>query len=76
MTKFEIIRENGDLMEIEIKCNLCGKSQVFEMTKDQFIAWTNRRDVIQHIFPELNNADREMLISGTCPVCWERMFGF
>lgn len=30
--------------------------------------------LIQNIFPGLSSDARELLMSGTCPVCWEQIF--
>tara|TARA_B100000809_G_C14924066_1_gene454452 strand:- start:516 stop:731 length:216 start_codon:yes stop_codon:yes gene_type:complete len=30
--------------------------------------------LIQNALPELNADQRELLISGTCPTCWNEMF--
>jgi hypothetical protein len=30
---------------------------------------------MQDIFPDLPIGDRELLISGTCNTCWQKMFG-
>lgn len=35
----------------------------------------NKGAYVQDAFPELDADMREMLISGTCPDCWEKMFG-
>jgi hypothetical protein len=32
-------------------------------------------ELIQNALPELTADERELLISGTCPSCWDRMFG-
>jgi len=40
----------------------------------KFLRWQNKEMAIQEAFPELSADDREMLISGTCPACWEKMF--
>jgi len=30
---------------------------------------------IQHAFPDMSAGDREVLISGTHPACWDKLFG-
>ena len=32
------------------------------------------RDLIQKIFPELSCSDRELLRSGICGKCWDKLF--
>lgn len=43
------------------------------MTDEQYHAWKGGVHV-QNIFPSWPPEDREMLISGTCPSCWEEMW--
>jgi hypothetical protein len=56
-----------------IPCLGCGQSATFTMTEDQFNRYTAGEHV-QRIFPDWPPEDREMLISGTCPPCWEEMW--
>jgi hypothetical protein len=34
-----------------------------------------RGELIQNAMPHLSNADRELLISGVCGICWLALFG-
>jgi hypothetical protein len=38
------------------------------------LAWMDGKK-IQHALPELSADQREMLMSGICPVCWDETFG-
>lgn len=61
---------------LSVRCNLCGKTYALYVTKESFEEFTspNRRH-IQDIFPYLSAEEMELLISNTCPKCWEDMFG-
>lgn len=54
-------------------CLGCGTSAAFEMTEEQFKCF-QAGEKVQDIFPDWSPEDREMLISGTCPKCFEEMF--
>jgi hypothetical protein len=41
--------------------------------KDDYYAWKRGR-AIQVAFPYLNADQRESLMTGICPPCWEKMF--
>jgi hypothetical protein len=42
---------------------------------EDWLEWKgNSPKLIQHIFPYLNSDQREILITGTCPICWAAMF--
>ena len=59
---------------LETSCPFCGHSNTILVYEDDFLAWQNGK-LIQDAFPYLSPEDREMLISGICPTCWEKMFG-
>ena len=54
-------------------CLGCGTHATFTMTKEQFDQY-QAGEHVQRIFPDWSEDDREMLISGTCPTCWEDIF--
>ena len=68
-----------------VQCGVCGKVHNLDCTFEQagiidrYMLARNydRRSVplIHEALPFLNAGDREMLISGVCPACWDNMFG-
>lgn len=57
-----------------IKCNWCPNVVTIGIRDDGgYEAWKNGA-MIQNAMPYLTADEREMLISGTCPQCWEEMF--
>lgn len=63
-----------NIIEVETPgCSGCGQSTWFTMSEEQFRFWQQGVHV-QDIFPDWSPEDREMLISGTCPECWEEMW--
>jgi hypothetical protein len=54
-------------------CLGCGDTSVFAMTEEQ-LARYRAGEHVQRIFPGWSPEDRERLISGTCPSCWEEMW--
>ena len=62
-------------MNVPVQCAFCGKYKMIPMTLDQWNLYCSQdRPHIQDIFPELSADDRELLISYTCPECWDKMF--
>jgi hypothetical protein len=55
------------------RCIHCGESSVLEVEESQ---WQRRQagELVQRAFPDMAPADREMLITGTHPACWEAIF--
>lgn len=61
---------------IQFTCNWCGESVLISAPSIEWDLWfTPDRPVIQRVFPTMSDEDREMLISGTCSVCFDKMFG-
>lgn len=59
--------------EIEIKCKFCGDIHKIKVYPSHLETWKNGEN-IQDALTELNASQRELLISGICPKCWNEMF--
>ena len=57
---------------IHIQCPFCKEYHDISATLQQFQDFQHSDKKIQEIFPELSCAEREMLISGCCPDCWDK----
>lgn len=59
--------------KLTCKCILCHKEYempVFKKDNNKY----KEGELIQKCFPYLNEGYRELLISGTCPICWTKIF--
>lgn len=63
----------NDTAVAEVRCPLCGKTFTVTMPMDGFVKWQGGM-LIQEALPMLSNDERELLISGICPSCWEETF--
>lgn len=59
---------------IECVCPFCGITHYIEVFENDYLAWEFDGMTAQEAFPYLSANDREMLISGICPQCWEKTF--
>lgn len=59
---------------VEKMCSHCGQINRIAMTHEQYIKYTECSELVQNIFPELSPQKREILITGICPQCWEKIF--
>lgn len=58
------------------KCPVCGEHSCTTVKAKDFERWTDPNgSLIQDAFPYLDKYQREVLISGICPPCWEKLFG-
>lgn len=61
-------------MEHEFVCEECGLRKKIAGTPEQWESYINKTKNIQDIFPELSAADRELMLSGLCGDCFDKMF--
>jgi len=55
-------------------CSCCAAQvEIHDVPLDGYHAW-KQGELIQIALPELSAEDRELLISGTCDVCWNMLF--
>jgi len=57
---------------VVIICRCCGHDYDVVVDVDGYDRWRGG-ELIQNALPELSTEDREMLISGTCDVCWNML---
>jgi hypothetical protein len=65
--------KTSDIVRVPVECSCCGKAKILPLSA----AGIQKRaegGMIQDCFPDLDRGLREMLVSGTCPECWDEMF--
>ena len=55
-------------------CMHCGEQTDFILSQDEYERLYLKNEYIQDVFPLLDKTEREVMISGTHPRCWEEMF--
>ena len=62
---------------LQVRCMCCDQINRIKVTEESAVEYLNpnRKRFVQDIFPYLNSGERELLISKTCPKCWNMMFG-
>lgn len=56
------------------QCPFCGRGNEVEVNETDYWDWDDGM-MVQDAFPYLSAGEREMLISGCCSTCWNKMFG-
>lgn len=54
-------------------CIFCGNTHHISVYKKDLEDWLDG-ELAQNAFPYLSTDEREVLISGICPKCWETVF--
>ena len=54
-------------------CIMCGEASTVKMLVHHYLEW-QKGGYIDQVCPEMPKETREMLISGTHPDCWDKMF--
>ena len=68
------MKKNFHEITVVTYCPFCGKGHEIEVNEMDYLDWKDGA-LAQEAFPYLSAEDREMLISGICPDCWDSMFG-
>ena len=55
------------------RCSVCGEYEVWSLDRTAVMSW-QEGELIQNCFPDMSEGDREILISGTHPDCWNQLF--
>lgn len=55
-------------------CVKCREPKTVSCTDDEYVAWKNSGALIQNAMPNVPKEERELLISGYCGDCWEKLF--
>ena len=61
-------------MKVTRRCNTCAQIIEFEVTPEQWKRWNNGA-LVQSAFPHLDPGQREILLSGTCGSCFDKLLG-
>ena len=69
-----IFKTNRKELCVITECPFCGKTSEVEINADDYSDYMDGILLVQEAFPYLSPDDRERLISGICPDCWDNMF--
>lgn len=58
-----------------VVCKLCGSDNSIWLNEQDYDDWQENKGYIQDLLGYLNAAERELLISETCDICWKQMYG-
>jgi len=68
------MKTNNHEITVITGCPFCGLIHEVEVNEIDYLDWQDGT-LAQDAFPYLDANEREMLISGICPDCWDKMFG-
>lgn len=68
-----IVTLTVEIIAVDALCRMCNNSKRFRLSTAAFDAW-NKGELIQRAFPTLSEDDRELLISGACGPCFDKLF--
>ena len=62
-------------MEIQTQCPFCADQHIVDVDRNGYVQWSIGDKLIQDALPTLSSDDRERLLTGICPDCWNESFG-
>lgn len=60
------------IVEVETTCPICHATAIILVAESDYLDWKDGKDTYE-CFPYLSANEREMLITGVCPICWDEM---
>lgn len=60
--------------QIKRTCPLCKTSYIMEVDADAYYRYIHDGILIQKAFPHMSDDEREMIITGIHPKCWDQAF--
>jgi len=54
-------------------CIVCGQASMVPVMRSDFERWQGG-ELVQRAFPEMPPAQREVLVTGTHPECWDSIY--
>ena len=73
LSNLKVIAEDANALTYKIPCPLCGIHSELTVNKNELETY-KKGALIQRAFPNLSNGQRELLLTGICPKCWNDMF--
>jgi hypothetical protein len=70
----EVVRDDGRTRKLTRRCFVCGQDVSVFVAPQDAEEFLSGGGFAQDIFPYLSAADRELLISGTCGPCFDKIF--
>lgn len=61
------------MLKLLSTCKMCGKETTLEVEREDYAKY-QAGGLVQSCFPYLNADQRELLISGICPSCFNNLF--
>ena len=65
---------NDNCVNLKVRCRCCGKEVPVSVDLEDLGAWQRGEKLIQDAFPYLSAPKRELLMTRTCPDCWDKIF--
>jgi hypothetical protein len=64
----------SEIIAVKTKtCVVCDQYEIWSLDRQAVESW-QEGELIQNAFPDMSMSDRELLISGTHPACWDKLF--
>ena len=67
-------KETTEVIEVTRRCPWCGILHTVQVPTEGYNEWRRGEKTIQRALPDTSPRDRELLISGICDSCWDKMF--
>lgn len=66
---------SSNIVPFEFTCIMCNKTFVIMLDPRKLAQYRAGNGKVQDIFPDLSADERELIMSGICGECYDKMFG-
>mgnify|MGYP004445273757 CR=1 FL=1 len=71
------MKSNKETVGVMTICPHCNQEHIVEVPLEHYKLQKEHPTLhIQEVFTTLSSEEREMLISGICPTCWDEIFSY
>lgn len=70
----EVVNVYPSHVDIRVICPVCNEPQNLRLTRTEYDAVFKDNELIQRALPLWPKEQREILLSGMCPTCWNIVF--
>jgi hypothetical protein len=63
-------------IDMTVHCSGCGVDYHLSVDYDGYVAWRRKEGFIQDLLQDNTDSERQLLISGTCGECFDKMFWY
>lgn len=71
---YDLSGGDSNVYRVQNTCPFCSGLNNLKLQGNQYFAHFQKGEFVQHAFPQLDAGDRELILTGSHPECWDKAF--